>query len=325
MLRLDDAWIWDSWIADDGEDYHLFFLQAPRSLGSPDRRHARATIGHARSHDLVDWEVLPTALEPQAGAWDDLALWTGSVVRGDDGVWRMFYTAISTRGHELRDQRIGVVESEDLLSWRRCVDRPVLEVDTRWYKSLPEDPSASETWRDPLVFRDEGGDGWHMLLTARALDAAPNDDGVVGHARSADLVTWECGPPLSEPGTGFGQLEVLQVKVVDGRTVLVFTCHPQEMTEGRKDRSGFACTWSVVGDEVLGPWDVDAAEPFLDEPHLFAAPLVERRDGTHAFVGFRNLEPEGIDAFGIIDPVPVSLRDGRLARPGAPPPDGRRT
>ena len=32
MLRLEDAWIWDSWIADDGERYHLFFLKAPRAL-----------------------------------------------------------------------------------------------------------------------------------------------------------------------------------------------------------------------------------------------------------------------------------------------------
>ena len=33
MLRLADDWVWDSWIADDGERYHLFFLKAPRALG----------------------------------------------------------------------------------------------------------------------------------------------------------------------------------------------------------------------------------------------------------------------------------------------------
>ena len=31
--------------------------------------------------------------------------------------------------------------------------------------------SASETWRDPFVFRDPDGDGWHMLVTARLRDA----------------------------------------------------------------------------------------------------------------------------------------------------------
>jgi beta-fructofuranosidase len=32
---------------------------------------------------------------------------------------------------------------------------------------------------------DPGGDGWHRLLTARAVGAGRNDDGV-GHARSDD-------------------------------------------------------------------------------------------------------------------------------------------
>jgi hypothetical protein len=27
--RLDDYYVWDSWVADDGKRYHLFFLQAP--------------------------------------------------------------------------------------------------------------------------------------------------------------------------------------------------------------------------------------------------------------------------------------------------------
>ena len=47
MLRLDDFWVWDSWVADDGDAYHLYFLQAPRSLGDPALRHVHATVGHA--------------------------------------------------------------------------------------------------------------------------------------------------------------------------------------------------------------------------------------------------------------------------------------
>ena len=33
MLRLEDRWVWDSWVVDDGERYHLFYLQAPRVTG----------------------------------------------------------------------------------------------------------------------------------------------------------------------------------------------------------------------------------------------------------------------------------------------------
>jgi len=38
MLTLADRWVWDSWIVDDGERYHLFLLQAPKSSGSPELR-----------------------------------------------------------------------------------------------------------------------------------------------------------------------------------------------------------------------------------------------------------------------------------------------
>lgn len=130
MLSLDDYWIWDSWIADDGERYHLFFLQAPRSLVDAGQRHTSAQLGHATSTDLTNWTYQGVALGPSVkGSWDDLALWTGSTVRGDDGVWRMYYTAISSAGRGVFDQRIGLAESDDLFSWRRVGDRPLLEAD----------------------------------------------------------------------------------------------------------------------------------------------------------------------------------------------------
>ena len=161
--------------------------------------------------------------------------------------------------------------SDDLHHWERSGPEPVVRVDGRWYKNLANTPAptegpdlegSSETWRDPLVFADPDGDGWHMFVSARARDAARNDDGVVAHATSPDLETWTLGPPLCEPGAGFGQLEVLQNKQIDGRWVLVFTCHPQEMTAERIARTGEYCTWSVPGAGPLGPWDIDAARPF---------------------------------------------------------------
>ena len=161
------------------------------------------------------------------------------------------------------------------------------------------------------MFADPDGDGWHMLITARHPDAPRLSDGVLAHARSADLTTWELQPPLTEPA-GFGQIEVPQIRVVDGRHVLVFTCHPEEQSAEQIERFGPHSTWSVLGDHPLGPWDIDAARPFEAAPKLFAAPLVQQRDGTWAFVGFLNQEPEGILSFEILDPIPVGLRDGAL-------------
>jgi beta-fructofuranosidase len=120
-------------------------------------------------------------------------------------------------------------------------------------------------------------------------------------------------PPLSEAGTGFGQLEVLQTREIDGRWVLVFTCHPQEMTPERAAAAGGCCTWSVPCDGPLGPFDIAAARPFTADPTLFAAPVVQRRDGGWVILGFHNLEDQGGEEFEICDPIPVGLdADGYL-------------
>ena len=72
--------------------------------------------------------------------------------------------------------------------------------DRRWYRTLDDEGVASETWRDPFVFKDPAGDGWHMLITARVTHAPRLHDGVLAHARSADMLTWAVQPPLlSQP------------------------------------------------------------------------------------------------------------------------------
>jgi beta-fructofuranosidase len=302
VLRLPDDWVWDSWVVDDGDHYHLFFLKAPRSLADPARRHTHAAIGHATSADLRNWDYHGEALAPAQSGWDDLALWTGSIARGEDGIWRMYYTALSQRhGRGMRDQRIGLAESRDLFAWTRIGDGPVAEADPAWYSTLADDPSASDTWRDPFVFRDPDGDGWHMLISAR--DRADDEGaGVLGHARSHDMCTWEIQPPLSSPA-GFEEVEVPQVRSVDGSPVLVFTCHPDKQTEARRNAFGPHSTWIVLGESMRGPWDLDRARPFAAEPTLFGAPLVRARDGEWVFLGFKNDEHRGGDAFEILDPI----------------------
>ncbi len=313
MLALPDEWVWDSWVADDGERYHLFFLKAPRALNDPGLRHTSARIGHATSTDLTHWEVHEDALAPGPGRWDDLALWTGSVARGDDGAWRLYYSALSTsRGLGVNDQRIGMAESDDLFTWRRVGDAPLLAPDPRWYATLERDRAASATWRDPFVFEDPGGDGWHMLITARAAGAPRRSDGVLGHARSTDMRAWELGPPISAPGAGFGELEVSQVRIVDGQPLLVFTCHPDQQSPEQLSRFGRFCTWSVAGESLTGPWELDRARPFTGEPMLTAAPLVQRRDGSWALLGFRNFDPDAPAQLYVVDPIPVALRGGEL-------------
>lgn len=310
MLRLPDHWVWDSWPvrSDDDGAHHLFFLRASRALADPDRRHRRAGIGHARSRDLVEWELLADALvtadEP---AWDDGATWTGSVVRADDGTWRLFYTGAS-RAEGWLVQRVGVAESEDLVMWRRRGDGPVTEADPRWYEKLADGAWFDEAWRDPWVFR--GDDGlWHMLVTARSRAGEAATRSVIGHAVSADLDEWEVRPPLSQPA-GWGQMEVPQTVVVDGIPFLIFCCADPLQSEHRSAQATGGM-WFAPGESLLGPWDLDAAGTF-DHPSLYAAHLIERVPGEWVLVGFSGTV-DGRFVGEILDPLPV-VREGRRLR-----------
>jgi beta-fructofuranosidase len=129
----------------------------------------------------------------------------------------------------------------------------------------------------------------------------------VGHAWSPDLDEWEVRPPLSRPGAGFGQLEVIRSVLVDGRPVLVFSSHPHEMTPERQAVAGGCSTWSVPGKELSGPWDVERARPFTADPLLYAAPVVTLRDGTSAILGFHHDTGDEGPGLEISDPIPVTL------------------
>jgi beta-fructofuranosidase len=298
MLRLEDHWVWDSWhVQDEAGVRHVFFLRASRALLEPDRRHQRASIGHAVSSDLRSWRLVADALVPTDGpGWDDLATWTGSVVRGPDHRWYLFYTGVSRPEGGLV-QRIGLATSDDLVAWRRAGSRPLLEPDPRWYETLDLTQWYEQAWRDPWVYADPSGDGWHMLITARSASGPAIGRGVIGHARSTDLLNWTVMPPLTKPA-GFGHLEVPQVAVVDGQPLLLFctnTVVPGRATDER--------IWSTPGPTVNGPWDLATARPFR-HPHLYAPRIVTDVDGTPAVIGFLD-EVDGSFVGELTDPIRV--------------------
>lgn len=313
MFDLPGSWVWDYWFADDGDRYHLFFLYASRALRDPDARHHRASIGHAVSTDLVHWTQVEDALvRSDAPAFDDLATWTGSVVRHPDGTWFMFYTGASLAPSGKNVQRIGYATSPDLHVWTKA-GHPVLEAQGPWYEKLSSGAWHDEAFRDPWVFPDPAGDGWHMLITARSPRGPVDGRGVVGHAWSADLRTWELREPLTAPSAeGFGQLEVLQAEVVDGRPVLIFSCLGEHAMPARRETA--AGTWAVPADSLLGPFDIEAAYPLTDES-LYVGRLLRRRsDGRWLLFAFRNVGDDGGFAGGVTDPVPVAWEGGRLVR-----------
>jgi beta-fructofuranosidase len=309
VLRLADSWAWDFWLVDDvasgraGHRHHLFYLKASRALHDPARRHYRASIGHAVSTDHVAWTELPDALvHGEFGTFDDTATWTGSIVHGPDDRWYLYYTGLTRRnGVEL--QQVGLALSTDLITWHRHGQEPVAVADARWYEKLG-DGWPDEHWRDPWVFPAPDGDGWHMLITARANHGPVNDRGVIGHARSADLLTWEVQPPLSQPEAGFGQLEVPQVADVDGDCVLVFSCLPGELTPERRLETPDSGTWAVKTGHPTGPYDISAAKPITGSRH-YSGKIIHPTPDTSALLAFEHETPNRPFDGVITNPMPL--------------------
>ena len=314
MFALPDSWVWDFWFADDGERHHLFFLHAPKALKDPDARHYRAAIGHAVSTDLTTWtRVADAVAHGEPGDFDELATWTGSVTRHPDGTWFLFYTGARLAGGA-NVQSIGYATSPDLFAWVK--QGQVAEADDRWYEKLADKSWHDEAFRDPWVIPDPGGDGWHLLVTARGRTGPADDRGVVGHCWSPDLRTWQVRPPLSDVGRGFGQLEVMHTAVVDGQPFLLFSCLARDASASRQATGTSGGTWAVRADTELGPYDVANAR-LLADSSLYVGRLVQLREtGEWQFLAFNNDQPDGSFGGTITDPCPVSLVDGELVLGG---------
>jgi len=311
VIALEKQWIWDSWYVHDGSRWHGYFLQADKSLGDPDLRHFNVSQGHAVSDDLVNWQHLGTCLAPSASpAWDDFTTWTGSVLRGGDELWHLFYTG-STRAEQGLYQRIGHATSVDLHNWQRIGTGLCLDL-TGPAAAAYEKDHAIGHWhdramRDPWVMKDPDGPGYLMYFTARAPGIAePNGGGAIGFATSPDLMTWTLQPPVFVGG--FGQMEVPQVFRVGARYYCLFCTSSQHWSDAylaTNPQTPVSGTHYLIGDSPRGPWAV-APGPFLDgaDPcRRYAARIVETEDGLR-ILGFAD---GGKNRFGgfVMDPEPV--------------------
>jgi beta-fructofuranosidase len=310
-LALADKWIWDFWLAKNGPDWHIYFLQADKSLGDPDLRHRNVTQGHAVSRDLVDWRHLGTCFAPAQGpAWDDWTTWTGSVVQDLDGLWHLFYTG-TTHADGGMKQRIGHATSTDMHSWQRVGDGLCLDISGPDYEDYAPGHWHDRAFRDPWVMKDPDGPGWLMYMVARVPGIAePNAGGSIGFAASPDLYTWTLRPPVYRGGM-FGQMEVPQVFDHRGKWYCMFcnfAGHWSEAYRASSPQSPVSGTHYLVADNPRGPWTM-APGPFFDghEPcRRYAGKIIETPKGL-VTMGFIHTTPAEAFVGEVSDPIPVSV------------------
>jgi beta-fructofuranosidase len=311
-LHLPDKWIWDFWLAKDGPDYHIFYLQAPRSLGDAELRHWNVSIGHAVSQDLGEWWVLPDALRPSPSdgdAFDNYTTWTGSVIRHEE-LWHLFYTG-GSRAEKGLVQRIGLATSTDLVHWKKHPANPLIAADPRWYELLDLNLWHDHAWRDPWVFRHPDEGDFHAFITARVNHGPTDGRGVIAHARSDDLIHWEVLPPVTRPGD-FGHMEVPQLVEIESRYYVLFCAQASVHSARWRQRTGLEPLTGIhylVADDPLGPFRPTTDEFLVGDMvgSLYTGKLVLNPENQWVMLASRMFAPDGAFVGALSDPFPVSL------------------
>ena len=130
--------------------------------------------GHARSKDLVHWEVLPFALPPMKHRGERRCN-SGCVTLDGNGRPMILYTFVPTTRAK-RSQWAAVPLDDKLIRWRRVGDGPLMEAGKN---GVPQNVSGG--WSDPYVFKTDG----RTFVTFKACG------GLVCEAKNKTLTEWK--------------------------------------------------------------------------------------------------------------------------------------
>lgn len=157
--------------------YHLFYQSNPHGP-----YFNNLCWGHWVSEDMINWENLPTVLDPAFGSVCPDGCWSGSSVMAKDGTPLIFYTAGDNA--KSPNQMVAVARPDDindpnLVSWSKD-DCAII--------TQKEDSMLRGEFRDPFVFC-ENGKYWCLVGTGDARTKAGN--AAVYFALDDSLTAWE--------------------------------------------------------------------------------------------------------------------------------------
>jgi len=234
--------------------YHVFFQYNPGGV-----RHTDMHWGHARSHDLLHWDLLPLALAPLPDGEDADGVWSGNAVSLDARVVA-FYAA---RRNDRWWQPVAGAVSDDGVRFNRMAELLV-----------EQPPPDTVMFRDPYVWHDR--DRWRMLVGAALADGR----GAAVQYVSGDLQHWDyVGPFLAQHPTalpGGGNTEegwecVQFASLAPDRGALVLSAWDPA--------DGAAGTAVYLGEDCAETFEPHVLQRFDYGPDLYAPALLHAPDG----------------------------------------------
>ncbi|HEX5024931.1 MAG TPA: family 43 glycosylhydrolase [Agriterribacter sp.] len=173
--------------------FQLFYLLDWRNAekygeGTPWYRLSTTDFVHFEEHG----EVIPRGKKED----QDLYIFTGSALKGNDNKYHIFYTG---HNHHLAEsgkpiQAVMHAVSDDLQHWTKIPQHTFF---------APVDRYEMNDWRDPFVFFNEETKEYNMLLAARFNKGIPRRRGLTAFCTSKDLVKWNVREAFYAPNEYF--------------------------------------------------------------------------------------------------------------------------
>ena len=222
----------------------------------------------------------------------DLALGTGSVLLGQDGLYHCFYT-----GHNEGN-------ASPFGPGKECVMHAVSSDKVTWTK-LPEDTFyapenySTDDFRDPEVFWNEDEQCYWMLVAAHENTLG----GVVVKYTSTDLSNWTFCGPIFAPQAQY-MLECPDLFEINGRWYLTY--------------SWDCTTYYAIGDSMDGPFTVPEDNTLDGNNFVFYAPKTAELNGHRYLCGWigRNFQEQDVGMYqwagSLLIHELIQQEDGRL-------------
>lgn len=217
-LQHPDRHVWDFWyhFAPDTGTFHLFYLNADRTLVADDKHHMSSQVGYATTKDFltIDW-ISDRVLGADPHGWDDTSIWSGEIIKINGG-FLMFYTSRNQATHDGMIQNVGVAFTHHIQSFDRWFRIPSVRIQPKApyeLQHVPEDLTI-HAWRDPFLFRHQ--EQIYMLLSAKDPTKPLGKKGSVAllKAKNNSFEDWECLPSICQPGF-YAEMEVPQLYLTE--------------------------------------------------------------------------------------------------------------
>ncbi|MDR1324973.1 MAG: family 43 glycosylhydrolase [Treponema sp.] len=241
FYRPKNAWVGDLipyW--EDGQ-YYAFYLHDPRIKKG---EYAEETTWYlVTTRDFVNFTEHGEAIARGGDNQPNKNIYTGSVIKGIDGLYYAYYTAFNDqyRFNGESRQSIMVAKGKDLFH---------LETDESFIFQADDKLYGNFDWRDPFVFWNEEEHCYWMLLAARLKSGGSHRGGCIALCKSVDLKRWDYAEPFYAPNM-YITMECPELFYMNGFWYLVFsTFSDRFVTHYRMSRS------------LGGPWIIPAQDSF---------------------------------------------------------------